>query len=152
MLEVVMHWLLRLVPPTTLEVLAQKSSVTTVGISLLAHISQCSSSSSILSLHFPDFVTDESEFMDGAFATNDYQCEVDDMTLAEENALGSFEPLPVSMSNDFVLITNVGGDAFATCVESVVAFEPILNTESVAHNVPFSQVNEMNVSEYSFMS
>ena len=60
---------------------AQKSSVTIVGISLLAHISWHSSSSSILSLHFPDFVTDESEFMDGAFATNDYQCEVDDMTL-----------------------------------------------------------------------
>ena len=72
--------------------------------------------------------------------------------VAEENALGSFKPLPISMSNDSVLITNVGGDAFATCVESVVASEPILNTESVALDVPFSQVNEMNVSEYSFVS
>ena len=60
---------------------AQKSSVAAVGISPLAHIFRCSSSSSILSLHFPDFVTDEFEFIDGAFATDDYQCEVDDMTL-----------------------------------------------------------------------
>ena len=170
---------------------AQKSSVAAVGISPLAHIFRCSSSSSILSLHFPDFVTDESEFIDGAFATDDYQCEVDDMTLrplvlekekeitldlmmisseelkayvsscdsvheaqgvvAKENALESFEPLPVLMSNDFVLITNVGGDAFATCVESVVVSEPISNIESVAFDVPFSQVNEMNASEYSFV-
>ena len=55
------------------------------------------------------------------------------------------------MSNDSVLITNVGGDAFATCVKSVVVFEPISNTESVALDVPFSQVNEMNASEYSFV-
>lgn len=170
---------------------AQKSSITVVGLSPLAYISRSSSSSSILSLHFLDFVTDESEFMDGAFATDDYQCEVDDMTLgplvsekekeitldlmmissgeleaydsshdlvhetqgvvAEENALGSFEPFPVLMSNDSVLITDVGGNAFATCVESVVASDPILNTESVALDVLVSQVNEMNVSEYSFV-